>query len=70
MAFGGGGGNRGKYNNPQKVSGLLIFRVFGNIVSLNKIGGKGLFTKEIEIALLENKAHAAIHSMSHGWKHR
>ena len=32
-------------------------------VSLNKIGGKGLFTKEIEIALLENKAHAAIHSM-------
>ena len=32
-------------------------------VSLNKICGKGLFTKEIEIALLENKAHAAIHSM-------
>ena len=32
-------------------------------VSLNKIGGKGLFTKEIGIALLENKAHAAIHSM-------
>ena len=32
-------------------------------VSLNKIGGKGLFTKEIEIALLENNAHAAIHSM-------
>lgn len=32
-------------------------------VSLNKIGGKGLFTKDIEIALLENKAHAAIHSM-------
>lgn len=32
-------------------------------VSLNKIGGKGLFTKEIEIALLQNKAHAAVHSM-------
>lgn len=32
-------------------------------VSLNKIGGKGLFTKDIEIALLENRAHAAVHSM-------
>lgn len=32
-------------------------------VSLNKIGGKGLFTKDIEMALLENRAHAAVHSM-------
>lgn len=32
-------------------------------VSLNKIGGKGLFTKDIEIALLEKRAHAAVHSM-------
>ena len=32
-------------------------------VTLNKIGGKGLFTKEIEIALLEGKADAAVHSM-------
>lgn len=32
-------------------------------VTLDKIGGKGLFTKEIEIALLEGKAHAAVHSM-------
>ena len=31
--------------------------------SLNKIGGKGLFTKDIEIALLEKRAHAAVHSM-------
>lgn len=32
-------------------------------VSLSKIGGKGLFVKDIEIALLENRAHGAVHSM-------
>lgn len=32
-------------------------------VTLDKIGGKGLFVKEIEYALMERKAHAAVHSM-------
>ncbi|GIM27514.1 porphobilinogen deaminase [Clostridium polyendosporum] len=32
-------------------------------VTLDKIGGKGLFVKEIEIALMERKAHCAVHSM-------
>ena len=32
-------------------------------VTLDKIGGKGLFVKEIEYALLNKKAHAAVHSM-------
>ncbi|WP_143316194.1 hydroxymethylbilane synthase [Clostridium sp. HBUAS56017] len=32
-------------------------------VTLDKIGGKGLFTKNIETALLQEKAHAAVHSM-------
>lgn len=31
--------------------------------SLSKIGGKGLFIKELEFALLDNKADIAVHSM-------
>lgn len=32
-------------------------------VTLDKIGGKGLFVKDIERALLEDRAHCAVHSM-------
>ncbi|MBV4415936.1 hydroxymethylbilane synthase [Clostridium tyrobutyricum] len=32
-------------------------------IALNKIGGKGLFIKEIERALLNNEVDAAVHSM-------
>jgi hydroxymethylbilane synthase len=32
-------------------------------VTLNKIGGKGLFVKELETALLEGRADLAVHSM-------
>ncbi|UZQ51886.1 hydroxymethylbilane synthase [Clostridium kluyveri] len=32
-------------------------------VSLDKIGGKGLFVKDIEKALMERRAEAAVHSM-------
>jgi len=32
-------------------------------VPLAKIGGKGLFTKELEVAMLQNKAHIAVHSL-------
>lgn len=32
-------------------------------VSLSKVGGKGLFVKELEAALLERRAHLAVHSL-------
>lgn len=32
-------------------------------VTLDKLGGKGVFVKEIEYALLDKKAHGAVHSM-------
>ena len=32
-------------------------------VTLDKIGGKGLFVKEIEVAMLEQRADIAVHSM-------
>lgn len=31
--------------------------------TLSKVGGKGLFIKELEVALLEGKAHLAVHSL-------
>ena len=42
------------------------FKTEGDILlneSLAKIGGKGLFIKELELALLERKADLAVHSM-------
>ena len=32
-------------------------------VPLAKIGRKGLFTKELEVAMLEGSAHVAVHSL-------
>ena len=31
--------------------------------ALSKVGGKGLFTKELEVALAEGRAHLAVHSL-------
>lgn len=44
----------------------LLMETLGDKIldkTLDKIGGKGLFVKEIEMALLENKANIAVHSM-------
>lgn len=45
---------------------LLVMKTRGDIildVPLAKVGGKGLFVKELETALLENRADIAVHSM-------
>lgn len=52
--------------NPNLEIQLLPFQTQGDKFlnqSLSKIGGKGLFVKELENALLENKADLAVHSM-------
>ena len=45
---------------------LLVLKTKGDIildVPLAKVGGKGLFVKEIEEALLDGRADLAVHSM-------
>ncbi len=45
---------------------LLGFTTKGDVLldsPLSKIGGKGLFVKELEVAMLANEADIAVHSM-------
>ena len=52
--------------HPQLVVELLPLTSRGDIildVPLAKVGGKGLFVKELETALLDDKADIAVHSM-------
>jgi hydroxymethylbilane synthase len=49
----------------QKVD-LLVLKTRGDKIldrALSEVGGKGLFVKEIEEALLDGRAHVAVHSM-------
>lgn len=53
-------------HNPQLVVKLLGMTTRGDQIldsPLSKVGGKGLFVKELETALLENRADIAVHSM-------
>ena len=53
-------------NNPEISVELIIIKTKGDKVldkPLSKIGGKGLFVKELEKALLERKADIAVHSL-------
>ncbi len=55
---------RGRY--PALAVELLVLKTKGDIildVPLAKVGGKGLFVKEIEEALLDGRADLAVHSM-------
>lgn len=58
--------DRLKEANPGIEFELHTFKTVGDRVldvALSQIGGKGLFTKELEDALLENKADIAVHSL-------
>lgn len=52
--------------HPGIVVELLPMSTKGDIIldtPLAKVGGKGLFVKELEVAMLENRADIAVHSM-------
>jgi hydroxymethylbilane synthase len=52
--------------HPQVTVNLEIIKTSGDKiqnVSLTEIGGRGVFTKELEVALLENKIDLAVHSL-------
>ncbi len=52
--------------HPGTTVELLVLKTKGDKildVPLAKVGGKGLFVKEIEDALLDGRAHLAVHSM-------
>ena len=51
---------------PESAFAITVLKTTGDAVQdrpLSEIGGKGLFTKELEAALLENRADIAVHSM-------
>jgi hydroxymethylbilane synthase len=52
--------------NPELTVELVTFKTQGDILldtPLSKIGGKGLFVKELEVAMLAGDADIAVHSM-------
>lgn len=52
--------------NPDTCVELLTMKTTGDIIldrTLDKIGGKGLFVKELDRALLEGKSHLSVHSL-------
>ena len=52
--------------HPDIKISILGISTFGDKIldtPLNKIGGKGLFVKELEDHLLKKQAHIAVHSM-------
>lgn len=52
--------------HPDLIVELLPMKTKGDIIldtPLAKVGGKGLFVKELEVAILENRADIAVHSM-------
>jgi hydroxymethylbilane synthase len=53
-------------NYPEKSFEIVIIKTKGDIildVPLSKIGDKGLFTKELEVAMFNNEIDMAVHSL-------
>ena len=54
------------FDLPSEAFGIVVIKVTGDAVqdrALKEIGGKGLFTREIEEALLDGSIDIAVHSM-------
>lgn len=54
------------FDLPEKAFAIVVIKVTGDAIQdrpLKDIGGKGLFTREIEEALLDGSIHIAVHSM-------
>lgn len=54
------------FDLPQEAFEIVVIKVTGDIIqdrALKDIGGKGLFTREIEEALLDGSIDIAVHSM-------
>lgn len=53
-------------NNPEMTVEILTMKTTGDMIldrTLDKVGGKGLFVKELDRALLEGKSHISVHSL-------
>jgi hydroxymethylbilane synthase len=54
------------FNLPEEAFQIVVIKVTGDLIqdrSLREAGGKGLFTREIEEALLDGSIDIAVHSM-------
>ena len=52
--------------HPQMKVEILTMKTTGDIIldrTLDKVGGKGLFVKELDRALLEGRSHLSVHSL-------
>jgi len=55
-----------KTRNPQMNVELLLMKTTGDMIldrTLDKVGGKGLFVKELDKALLEKRSDLSVHSL-------
>lgn len=53
-------------HNPGLTVDILTMKTTGDIIldrTLDKVGGKGLFVKELDKALLEGRSHLSVHSL-------